>query len=108
MLRGPERRAVGPAVSVHTGLSADVAFSLLSLSRSTPRYNGNVFSSNVLFVMSLMEESANAELQGRPGGARRYARCAAGRRREDHRRTGGRGGRDKRARQHLNPPQLRA
>lgn len=27
-------------------------------------YNGNVFSSNVLFVMSLMVESANAELQG--------------------------------------------
>lgn len=28
--------------------------------------------------MSLMEESANAELQGRPGGARRCARSAAG------------------------------
>lgn len=31
--------------------------------------------------MSLMEESANAELQGRPGGARRCARSAAGHRR---------------------------
>lgn len=31
--------------------------------------------------MSLMEESANAELQGRPGGARRRARSAAGHRR---------------------------
>lgn len=43
---------------------ADVAFSFSPLSRCLPRYNGNVFSSNVLFVMSLMEESANAELQG--------------------------------------------
>jgi len=33
--------------------------------------------------MSLMEESANAELQGRPGGARRQARSAAGHRREN-------------------------
>lgn len=32
--------------------------------RARGPYNGNVFSSNVLFVMSLMEESANAELQG--------------------------------------------
>ncbi|EFN63640.1 hypothetical protein EAG_07418 [Camponotus floridanus] len=78
VLRGPEWRAVGPAVSVHTGLSRHSVFALLS--RGTPRYNGNVFSSNVLFVMSLMEESANAELQGRPGGARRCARSAAGHR----------------------------
>lgn len=91
VLRGPEwrRRRSGLAVSVHTGLGADVAFSLsslsLSLSRGAPRYNGNVFSSNVLFVMSLMEESANAELQGRPGGARRYARSAAGERAEGSR-----------------------
>lgn len=31
VLRGPEWWAVGPAVSVHTGLSTDIAFSLSSL-----------------------------------------------------------------------------
>lgn len=49
--------------------------------------------------MSLMEESANAELQGRPGGARRCARSAAGHKKVEPRegtvvrkeRLGGRG-----------------
>ena len=55
-----------PRAPVLKPYRADVAFSFSPLSRCLPRYNGNVFSSNVLFVMSLMEESANAELQG-PG-----------------------------------------
>ncbi|EZA52356.1 hypothetical protein X777_09026 [Ooceraea biroi] len=94
------------SVGAHRPQRRHSVFALLS--RGAPRYNGNVFSSNVLFVMSLMEESANAELQGRPGGARRCAWSAAGRKREHPKRMGGGGGRDKRARQHLNPPQLRA
>lgn len=53
-----------PRAPVLKPYRADVAFSFSPLSRCLPRYNGNVFSSNVLFVMSLMEESANAELQG--------------------------------------------
>lgn len=39
--------------------------------------------------MSLMEESANAELQGKSGGAHRCTQSAAGNGREDHGRTGG-------------------
>lgn len=78
------------SVGAHRSQRRRSVFALLS--RGTPRYNGNVFSSNVLFVMSLMEESANAELQGRPGGARRCARSAAGHGRENLGRVRGREG----------------
>lgn len=59
---------LGLREALHTTRCSVFVFS--PLSRCAPRYNGNVFSSNVLFVMSLMEESANAGgLEGRPGGA---------------------------------------
>lgn len=59
---------LGLREALHTIRRSVFVFS--PLSRCAPRYNGNVFSSNVLFVMSLMEESANAGgLEGRRGGA---------------------------------------
>lgn len=57
---------------VYTGLIAHITFSLSLLAVC----HGIMLSCNILFVMSLMKESANAELQGRPDGASQCAERA--------------------------------